>query len=266
MANVEFDWAKPIDKDQNRKYDLPKMYDRAHSELSLQQSKRDQIITVYIALCAFLFPFVFEMTNLPMLARGFVFLFVGVIGILFSMIVIRYREYKEIYWTCCQTLSVLMCFQASDIDKSTIQRAFYHCLKERVKSYIQIKDDKEVFDKSRYVWDHFKTFKSETLYFTIIASITSAVCAVGIGFMLLVIKPLQEAIIWIIVLAIIAFLIILVALLFCYFRRYIKLYDCVAITNKKGEEDDEKRDKAFKSLFKRAWFLHMYYDGNEDIK
>ena len=40
-------------KDQ-RNYNLEDIYEHAHSELSLQQSKRDQIITIYLALCSFL--------------------------------------------------------------------------------------------------------------------------------------------------------------------------------------------------------------------
>ena len=49
-------WREKIGWDMvkdEQNYNLEDIYEHAHSELSLQQSKRDQIITIYLALCSF---------------------------------------------------------------------------------------------------------------------------------------------------------------------------------------------------------------------
>ena len=111
MTNKIFnDWEDKIDdsKLKNEKdYDLGGIYEHAHSELSLQQSKRDQIITIYLALCSFLLPFALGEELISITMKGVLFLVVGLVGMLFSCITVRYREYKEAYWLCCQTLTVL---------------------------------------------------------------------------------------------------------------------------------------------------------------
>ena len=54
-----FDY-KPISDDIRKPHldvDLANLYERAIAELGLQQSKRDQIISLYLAIFSFLIPF-----------------------------------------------------------------------------------------------------------------------------------------------------------------------------------------------------------------
>ena len=57
----------PIVKQMRKEYldlDLSKLYERSIEELSLQQSKRDQIISLYLAMFSFLIPFALSHENL----------------------------------------------------------------------------------------------------------------------------------------------------------------------------------------------------------
>ena len=125
------DWEESLDKDkikEEKDYDLDTLYEHTHSELSLQQSKRDQIITLYLALFSFMIPFALSLGSIGLWMKCLIFLVVGVIGVLFSFINVRYRVYKEVYWLSCQTLTVLMNVKKQELNKQTIQRAFFHSL------------------------------------------------------------------------------------------------------------------------------------------
>ena len=121
---------------EKKDYDLPGIYEHAHSELSLQQSKRDQIITIYLALCSFLIPFALGDTIKEVWMKGIIFIMVGIVGVLFSYIAVRYREYKEVYWLCCQAITVMLSFKPEELDKSLVQRTFYHCLNKKGKKLL----------------------------------------------------------------------------------------------------------------------------------
>ena len=176
------DWEQKIDSSklkENKDYDLGKIYEQAHSELSLQQSKRDQIITIYLALCSFLLPFALGEEMIPIAMKGLLFIIVGIVGMLFSFITVRYREYKEAYWLCCQTITVLLSFKTEELDKSTVQRAFYHCLRKKGKKYLVEKKGEKRFRKMLYVKKNL--FSSETIHFIIIALMSSFISALGVG-------------------------------------------------------------------------------------
>ena len=58
FKNPDFKYTK-IDNSLFRNspnFDINEMYERAFDELGLQQSKRDQLITIYLAAFAFIFP------------------------------------------------------------------------------------------------------------------------------------------------------------------------------------------------------------------
>lgn len=117
FENKYFDESKVDDMP---KYDLVTIYEKCIDEMTLQQSKRDQIITIYLAMFSFIVPFALSSEQLDLFAKGFVFLSIAIIGFGFSLIIIRYRMYKEVYWICCQTITNLMSFKAGEIDKETI--------------------------------------------------------------------------------------------------------------------------------------------------
>lgn len=53
--------------------DLENLYSLANAELALQQSKRDQIITIYLAMFYFLLPFALSMESIGLQVKGFIF-------------------------------------------------------------------------------------------------------------------------------------------------------------------------------------------------
>lgn len=246
-------WERTIDSahvKEEKDYDLFGLYKQAHSELTLQQSKRDQIITIYLALCSFLLPFALGEEIIPMKIKGIIFIVLGVIGILFSYITIRYREYKEVYWLCCQALTVLQNFKEEKIDKQTVQRVFYHCLHKKGKGYLYEKKGNLKFNKWLYVRKN--TQSAETFYFMIIALMSSFILALGSSLMFPKITYLPIIICVGIGLAVWLFL------LGAYFRHCIKVYACLEKRNK--DNDQKTRDRAFNKVFSKAWFLHFYYE------
>lgn len=238
------EWELPIEEEklkEKKDYNLEELYNHAHSELSLQQTKRDQIITLYLALCSFLVPFTLGEEVITWPLKGLIFIVIGLVGILFSLVSVRYREYKEVYWLCCQSITVLKNFKDDEINKDSIQKVFYRCLYKKGKGYV--KDNKMNYFK--YVRKN--SFSSETLHFIIIGLITSFVFGIGIAISLPVILVLK------IVVSVLIVLIVLVLLLYIYFRSCIKIYKVLASTDK------EEKDQLFSKAFSKAWFLHMYY-------
>ena len=249
------DWENKIDNSKlkdEKDYDLAGIYEHAHSELSLQQSKRDQIITIYLALCSFLLPFALGEEFTPNTMRGVLFVILGLIGVLFSSITVRYREYKEAYWLCCQALTVLSSFDINELDKLTVQRAFYHCLKKKGKKYLVYRRGERRFRKLLYVKKNANS--SETMYFIIISLMSSFICGLGTASIL---KALGVA--FYVPVGISVGLAVLAFLLWLFFGTCIRIYRCLEIRNRKG--DEARRDKDFNKVFSKAWFLHFYYDA-----
>ena len=246
------DWEQKIDTSilkEEKNYNLFELYKEAHSELSLQQSKRDQIITIYMALCSFLLPFALGEEIISMQIKGIIFIVLGVIGMLFSYITIRYREYKEAYWLCCQALTVLQNFNEDKLDKKTVQSVFYHCLRKKGKKYLREKNGEKKIRKLNYIQKN--TLSSETFHFFIIALMCSFIFALGISLMFSETTFVSVAIC-------IAIGIAVWFILFCiYFRNCIRIYECLEV---KGNDNEKRRNDAFNKAFSKAWFLHFYYD------
>ena len=247
------DWETKIDGKYTlrRNYDLNEIYNHAHSELSLQQSKRDQLITVYLALCSFLIPFALGEKLIDWQMKGLIFITVGIVGVLFSMITVRYREYKEIYWLCCQSISLLFNFDVEQMDKCLVQSVFYQSLSKRGKVFLRSRMGKTVFSPKQYFIKGL--FSSETLYFMVLCLMAS--CMVGLG--------LALAIMWPVVNILIAFcsgIIVFVILLRVYFSVGKKVYGILGM--EPTVENKELRDKCFNRVFAKAWFLHFCYEEN----
>ena len=222
-------------------YNLEDLYDHASSELTLQQSKRDQIISVYLALVTFIVPFALSSSNLSISNKGLIFTATGFVGILFSLIIIRYRLYKEVYWLTCQTITVLSNCIKERIDKSVVQAAFYQCIYKKGKSYIKIKNNKKKFMHFKYVKKNL--FSSETIYFLIHSIISIVILSLGVGL------TIDYNYINIII-PIILGLIVLILLLYSYFSKLIDVFKVLA--------DDS--DESFNKAFSKAWFLHFYLE------
>lgn len=225
--------------------DLHELYEKAVAELGLQQTKRDQIITVYIALFAFLTPAVLESDAMNIRAQGFLFLAAAIIGILFALIIVRYRIYKEVYWLCCQSISVFFGIRKKELKKELIQSVFYKVLEKKGNKYIGKKkvgkkNGKLKFRRLYYTRKNF--FSSESIYYLIHILITSGVFGLSCG-MIFNLELNRR-----ILLGVLVGIILGAVLLWKYFHECIKLYRVLV----------DGTDKSFNHTFSMAWFLHFY--------
>ena len=218
-------------------YNLEDLYSHASSELTLQQTKRDQIISVYLALVSFIVPFALSSSNMTTSIKGLIFIATGLVGTLFSLIIIRYRLYKEVYWLTCQTITVLSNCKKEMINKKIVQAAFYQCIYKKGKSYIKTKDNKKKFLHFKYVKKNL--FSSETIYFLIHSIISIVILSLGIGLTT-----------YNIIIAIIVGIFVLMLLLYSYFNKLIEVFKVLA----------NDSDESFNKAFSKAWFLHFYVE------
>lgn len=239
------DWELDIDRNKRKvakEYNFERLYEHAHAELSLQQTKRDQIITIYLALCSFFIPFVLGEEVIPWNLKGALFIVVGVVGILFAFSTIRYRVYKEIYWLCCQSITVLQNFKQEELDKLTVQKVFYYCLNKKGHGYLIGKENHQKFNEILYTKKNM--FSAETLHFMVISIMTSVIIGLGVGAVLTNYS---------IILGILVALLIFAILLYKYFKECIRIYKSLETKVSK-----EERNSRFNNVFSKAWFLHFY--------
>ena len=205
-------------------FDIDATHEKVWQEMSLQQSKRDQLLMIYLAALAFIFPSLLSDNNLNSLASGIVFIGLGLIGFLFSLIIVRYRIYKEVYWHCCRTLSVMMSVDKDKWTKSTIQGIFYNCLRKKIKSYIT--------EDNRF----------QTFYLVILGIISNSVLGCGVGLIISLEMPFK------ILIGALCGVALFVVIMTVYFRSLIKVYKvCV-----------DGKEKSFNETFGNAWFFHFY--------
>lgn len=218
------------------KFDINAMYERVFEELMLQQSKRDQLITIYLAAFAFIVPSLLTAQSISWTVNGIIFTGLGVIGFLFALIIVRYRKYKEVYWICCRTLTVMMDMHEDNWTKDNIQRVFFNCQLKKVKKYI--KNSK--FQTFKFVRKNL--FSGETLYLVIHAIIAGSVLGLGVG----ILVPLGMQLKLLIGAA--AGVALLILAMWIYFGTLIKTYhDCV-----------DRCDDSFNYTYNDAWFLHFF--------
>lgn len=239
FENIGFDKDK-IDKSPN--YDLATIYEKCIDEMTLQQSKRDQIITIFLAMFSFVVSYTLSSDKLDFLVKGFIFFAMAIIGLGFSLIIIRYRIYKEAYWICCQTITNLMNFKEKEFDKELIQGIYYRCLEKRGGSFVKGEGAAKRFDK----WTFFKKniFSGETIYCLIHAFIVSIL--LGLSFFLITYTTPCNSFLIGIILGIISF----VSQVFLYFKNLIEVYSVLV----DGTND------SFNKTFSKAWFLHLYVE------
>ncbi len=240
--------TKATDK---KTFDFETLYQHTHDELTLQQSKRDQIITVYLAIISFVIPFVLSLSSVTEIVKGLLFLSLAVIGFLFGIIVIRYRIYKECYWLGCQALTQLTNYDADKIDKTLIQHYFYNALYKKYHKYVD-------FDRQKIHWFTLfrrSFFSAETLYFTVLSFVVTIIAVLGVIY-------LAGTGILGICLSIATGLLVLVALHFLYIKNLCKVFATLKYHNAFGENVDRIANNLFNSTFSKSWTLHFYLDEN----
>lgn len=255
VRNDHFEFGEEIVKDKNQPFEpceitesekkveihWDSIYDKAIAELGLQQTKRDQLITIYIALYAFLIPAILETDKISLRVQGYLFLASSILGFLFGVIIIRYRIYKEAYWLCCQSITALMRYEYGVLNKKFIQTVFYRTMEKKGKKYIgRNRRGKIKFRRWYYVYKNFVS--SETLYFLIHTLITSGVFGLSMSFIWDVPEKYK------ILLAFGTGIALALVLIYWYFYECIKLYKVLV----------DHKDKSFNHTFKMAWFLHFY--------
>ncbi len=243
--------AKPIAPRSNFQFET--LYEHTHSELSLQQSKRDQLITIYIALISFIVPSVLS-KELGSLITGLSFLLLAFVGLLFSIIIVRYRVYKECYWLACQTLTRLTNYNVKDINKNLVQSVFYHAIYDKYDDYLSTK--KHNRDGTRkFRWGKLaksNMFSAETLYFLIISIVVCVIAFFGVMLLL-------GSTLWYVSLA--GALLLLFYLLGFYFVSLSKVFDCLRYPDDLADDKLVKQaNEAFKYAFSKAWTLDFCAD------
>lgn len=219
--------------------DLENLYSLANAELALQQSKRDQIITIYLAMFYFLLPFALSMDGLGLQVKGFIFLAASVIGWLFALIILRYRIYKEVYWFCCQSITVMMGLKPEGLKKETVQAVFYQVMLKKGKKYVR-GTEKKTWNYARFIKDN--AFSAETLYYVIHVVLTAAMLGLSVGLISNLVW--QKALILGASLAICLFLF----LMWMYFKKLAKVFGVLV----------DGTDVSFNDTYKMAWFLHLF--------
>ena len=231
--------------------DLEKLYELTINELGLQQSKRDQLLTIYLAMCSFLIPFAFSLDIISWQSKGYIFLATAIVGILFANIIVRYRIYKEIYWLCCETITLLFTIEKKNLTKHIIQQCYFRTMYKKCKKYLCENNKKHfTFDESKYIKDNLTS--AEFTYFMIHCFVTSVVFAMAIALIL----PFQS--ITNIIIAVACSLVLILGFIKNFFSRCISVYGVL----------NDGKNKEFNSAFNKAWFLHFYLDdeSDEDIK
>jgi hypothetical protein len=228
----------------SRQYDFKTFYIRACEELTLQQEKRDRTISIYVAVIAFLVPFLFKRDTgdfqLGPVFIGWVLVIAGFIGVFFSQSVIRYRVYKEVYWITCRVISQLQSICPEHIKKDVIQQLYIHGLNKKWSKFIT-NDDSNKKRRIRYgsfLWEQLNS--AEYYMFATIALVSSLLLGFGFSFLI------QACVWWFCALGVLVF----VWLSFNYFRSIISVFRYLADHSK----------KSFNKSFGKAWFLHIYTD------
>jgi hypothetical protein len=221
-------------------------YEKTVEELGLQQTKRDQIIALYLSILGFVIPSIINL-NVSRIAKGAGFFVIYLIGFLFCRIVIRYRIYKEVYWIACRVISQLYNIKPEERNKETVQTLFFRTLKKNAPSVV-IKNKKG----KASVWRSFKKQlnSAEMTLFNILLLFTSFIGGISVTYLFRSGYLIAQ-----IISGIIAALI-----LFIYFRlnrQYVtsllKQYKCVD----SNDADD------LSIPFNKAWMLHCYVDDDE---
>jgi len=225
--------------------DLDNNYNMTVAELGLQQSKRDQIIAFYLTILSFAIPNIISL-DIENHLKFFAFLIMYIIGIIFCLVILRYRIYKEVYWIACKVLTQLCNIKKPNIDQSTIYTLYYNALVKNQNTIVRKNKNgkNSVFHSFRRQID-----SAETLLFETLVLFSTFVGIIGAGHLYLKYKAAG------IVVGVFVFL-ILIQLNYIYCTKLMSLYRCV----------DTELVEDLEIPFKKAWMLHCYVDDiTEDV-
>ena len=222
--------------------DLGRLYDQACAELSLQQEKRDYIVKSYILLISVIVPLIVSLGNkVTLVHSGAILLLMGLTGYVFSLIIIRYRVYKESYWITCIALTQLSNLEQESLTKHNIQAMYYKCLKKKWMKCVKEKDGKRKVNYRKLVSSTF--FSAETLMFLVVAFFSAIISGLGLDFLL---SGCRFGMGFSFLLSAIMFITLL-----CRYYSYLKDIFMVLV---------DGSSESFNFAFSKAWFLHFYRD------
>lgn len=233
LSGAEF---KPVPS-----HDLGRLYEQSCSELALQQEKRDYIVKSYILLISVIVPLIISLgEKITPFHTGAILLMVGLTGYVFSLIIIRYRAYKESYWITSIAITQLCNLEPQSLTKHNIQAMFYRCLKKKWMKCVKEKNGVRKVDYAELVSSTF--FSAETLMFMVVAFFSSVISGLGLDFML--------GIRFRIIISIGFAAVLFIRLLFRYYL-YLKNVFMVLV---------DGTSESFNFAFSKAWLLHFYRD------
>ncbi len=224
----------------NKEIDLQEIHAECVEELSLQQSKRDQLIAFYLTITGLVSAYLFA-SDISPVVRILIFFVLFVLGCIWSAITIRYKVYKEIYWMSCKTISSLFSMDREKIDKPCLQHLFYMVLK---KCYKSVPKDENT-NKPNLIKFIIKNLTSaEYLMFLTIVLLTATSGAGGMFFLFYSLKlPVLGC--------------ISAALFLILFILYQTVsYNKAALSVFKVMQDG--LNSSFNKVFEKAWFLHFF--------
>ena len=232
------------------RHDWSKIYELACKELGVQQEKRDKVINLYLILCGFLVPLAFNVDKLDNIGRALLFIIAGIVGLLFTGIVIRYRVYKEVHWITCSTVTKLPYLK--NVTKENVQAIFLDTMATKASSFFNGKT------LNYYVFRDKNRRSAETFSFMILAFLTSIM--LGLGFFLLFYFVFTDCV-WIsICLGALSGLTVFWFRMRMYMRKLFSVYECLAL-----DPTSNRFKELFNSVFEKAWFLHVYYENSVDV-
>ncbi len=218
---------------------LENLYNQCYAELSLQQSKRDQIIAFYITIVSLLLPTIYDL-NLTTAAAAGVYLLIYVIGALLCGVIRRYRIYKEVYWITCRVISTLMRVKPECITEAVLKKLFAEAMRNNFSTVVIMKNNKF----SRLATTKRLAFSAETLLYKLLALMSNVLLGISVWLFASIILPTLVCAVLAITCSVISYIYLTQA----YVTDLYKVYAyCI-----------DKKDASFESAYQKAWFLHSF--------
>ena len=201
------------------------------------------ILKSYILLFSIVVPLILSLSEkITPIQAGSMLICIGLIGIIYSLIIIRYRIYKESYWITCIVLTQLINLEEESLTKHNIHALYYQCLRKKWGKYVVTTED----GYKRFAhWKIFYSniFSAESLLFLVMAFFASVIS--GLGIYMLISNYSYCTLI-----SIFVALLLFNFFIWFYFRNLENVFK-VLIDN---------TEESFNFTFSKAWFLHFYRD------
>ncbi len=231
-----------LDKDLN----LQELHASCMSELSLQQSKRDQLIAFYLTITGLVSAYLFS-AEVNEVARIVIFFGLFFLGCIWTTIALRYKIYKEVYWMCCKTVTTLYSVNRETVDKAMLHHVFYKVM-EKCDLGIKKGDDGMTPNLRKNVIKNLTS--AEYLMYLTLVLLTATSGAAGVLFLFLKF----DLLIWGIIASCLFAISFIVHTTLNYNRKVIELFDLIR----------DKKDESFNKVFEKAWLLHFFISEKEE--